>query len=260
MRVFVFQVASNFLDFLLMANNFPKYLEKDLVVEAIFEIRFKSNFPEEALAGLLYNHYKDRVSNGLEKLPHLQVPELIRKQDPNLQFMPLYRISMGNLIIQIGSNNVSLINTGSGCYLGWSEFFENIKNFVSVAIKMTAISEITRCSLRYIDFLERNAIEVCNISLNNSIKYDRKQICNTEIYRNGNFHIKTTIATEVTLENGIDRKKLKGSIIDTDISLEMNLPETELSANINHMHDIAKEVFFSLLKPEFITELGPKYE
>jgi uncharacterized protein (TIGR04255 family) len=243
-----------------MANNFPKSLEKDLVVEAIFEIRFQSNFPEEALAGLLYNHYREDVSNGLEKLPHLQVPELIRKQDPNLQFMPLYRISMGNLIIQIGSNNVSLINTGSGNYLGWSKFFEKIKNFVSVVFEITAISEATRCSLRYIDFFERNATEVCNISLNNSIKYDRKQIYNTEIYRNGNFHVKTTMATEVIIENSIDIKKLKGSIIDTDVSLEMNLPETELPANINSMHDIAKEVFFSLLKPEFITGLGPKYE
>jgi len=243
-----------------MANNFPKSLEKDLVAEAVFEIRFKSSFPEEALAGLLYNHYKDSVSNGLEKLPHLQVPELIRKQDPNLQFMPLYRISMGNLIIQIGSNNVSLINSGSGSYLGWNKFFEKIKSFVSVTIKITAVSEFTRCSLRYIDFLEQDVADVCNISLNNSIKYDRKQICNTEIYRNGDFHIKTTMATEVILENSIDGKKLKGSIIDTDVSLEMNLPETELPANINKMHDIAKEVFFSLLKPEFTTELGPKYE
>jgi uncharacterized protein (TIGR04255 family) len=243
-----------------MANNFPKSLEKDLVAEAVFEIRFKSNFPEEVLAWLLYNHYKDSVPNGLEKLPYLQVPELIRKQDPNLQFMPLYRISMGNLIIQIGSNNVSLINSGSGSYLGWSKFFEKIKSFVSVTIEITAISEITRCSLRYIDFFEQDATDVCNISLNNSIKYDRKQIRNTEIYRNGDFHIKTTMATEVILENSIDGKKLKGSIIDTDVSLEMNLPETELSANINKMHDIAKEVFFSLLKPEYITKLGPKYE
>jgi uncharacterized protein (TIGR04255 family) len=243
-----------------MANSFPKFLEKDLVAEAVFEIRFISSFPEEALAGLLYNHYKDRASNGLEKLPHLQVPEFIRKQDPNLQFMPLYRISMGNLIIQVGSNNASLINTGSGHYLGWSEFFEKIKDFVSVTIKMTAISEITRCSLRYIDFLERNVTDVCNISLNNSIKYDRQQIRNTEMYRNGNFHIKTTMATGVILENSSEGKKLKGSIIDTDVSLEMKLPERELPANINNMHDIAKEVFFSLLKPEYIKELGPKYE
>jgi uncharacterized protein (TIGR04255 family) len=54
-----------------MVGNFPKSLEKAPVVEAVFEIRFKSSFPEEALAGLLYNHYKESAFNGLENIVNI---------------------------------------------------------------------------------------------------------------------------------------------------------------------------------------------
>ncbi len=79
------------------------------IIEAIFEIRFESSFPGDAIVGIVYNRFKAEFQN-VTQLPVLQLPAAIRTQDPNLKFSPHYKIENNNFIIQIGPNVFSLAN------------------------------------------------------------------------------------------------------------------------------------------------------
>ena len=54
------------------------------IIEAIFEIRFESSFPGDAIFGIIYNCFKDEYQT-VEQLPILQLPAAVRTQDPALQ-------------------------------------------------------------------------------------------------------------------------------------------------------------------------------
>ena len=53
------------------------------ILEAIFEIRFESSFPGDAIFGIVYNEFKDEFQE-VEQLPVLQLPAAMRDQ-PQLE-------------------------------------------------------------------------------------------------------------------------------------------------------------------------------
>jgi uncharacterized protein (TIGR04255 family) len=51
------------------------------------------------------------------------------------------------------------------------------------------------------------------------------------------------------------------SVIDIDVIREHNITNIdELIIGINNAHSIGKDLFFSLLRPEFLESLNPVYE
>lgn len=242
-----------------MEKKLPSSLNNVPIVETILDFHFESNFPEEVLAGMLYADYKEQATSPFEKLPSLQIPEQIRKNDPNLRYVPLYRITLGNILIQVGSQSISVVNTEP--YLGWGLFVEKIQNFITTVKTINVIDRITRIGLRYINFVERDAVEVCNISLNRNIEFERIQVNSTEIYSSEGYLIKVQIANGAKLSN--PQKGLRtGSVIDLDVYKEgLSIPlELDAISMILKMHEIEKTTFVAILKPEFLEELGPKYE
>lgn len=242
-----------------MHGKLPSSLTIVPIVETIFDIRFESNFPEEVLAGMLYAHYKDQATAPFEKLPSLQIPEKIRTSDPNLQYVPLYRITRNNILIQIGSRSISLIN--SDPYLGWNGFLEQIQDFIATLVQINFIIKINRIGLRYINFIEKDAVEVCNVSLNNTVAYERKQINITEVYKEKNYLIKIAIANGANLSNP-DKGVKQGSAIDIDVFMEglADVLDARIIDHVCEMHSIEKTVFVASLKTEFLNTLGPIYE
>lgn len=60
----------------------------------------------------------------------------------------------------------------------------------------------------------------------------------------------------------IGTKQDTGSVIDTDTYCEVNkhLTHDELMNIVNKQHQKSLDIFFKLLKPEFIDTLDPKYD
>lgn len=231
-------------------------LEKNPIVESTLEIRYNQGIPELIVAGLM-NIYKGQIKNGLEKLPVNQIPEIVRKADPNLQHVPLYRLSLNELVLQVGNDTLSIIKTIP--YSNWI-FFENAIRELLNNLGNLNIAETTRLGLRYLNFIEENVMDVCNLSLNEKIKFERKQINCTEIYNNNGLFVKTQIATGAKLN--LNDSVKDGSIIDIDVYQDEKIKTSEVSAiaaEINQMHNVEKDAFISILRKEYLDKLGAKY-
>lgn len=234
----------------------PKKINPCPILEAIVELRFESPFPPDAIFGILYNEFKAEYSN-LQELPILQLPELVRKQDPALKHQPYYKLFSQDkkFIFQIGARVVSLINLNP--YDGWSVFSGKLKNMIERLKKLSVIDAYTRVGIRYINGFDFNIFEKINLSLCMS-KYpliDFDASTRMEI-PSGEFINTLQIANnaQVKKADGIT----KGSVIDIDAHIEN--PPKDIIETIEQGHLEEKKLFFALLKEEFLKkEFNPEY-
>lgn len=237
-------------------DKLPLFINPCPIIEAIFEIRFESTLPGDAIFGIVYNQFKDEFQN-VEQLPVLQLPAAIRAQDPNLKFTPHYKIKRDNFIIQIGPNVFSLANIKEYC--GWDNFSKKIFNTYSKLSALNLISKQFRTALRYINILPAiNIFENTNLN----IKLNDEQLCGNKInfnaeipYKHGTSNLKLINFAEVMFEN----QAIQGSIVDIDTHVNLDdFPSFEKA--IECAHTAEKKLFFSLLDKNFLSSLNPIYE
>lgn len=235
----------------------PKKISPEPIVEAVIELRFTPAVPSDAVFGVLYNSLKDYYGK-LESLPILQLPEALRIKDPNLIYRPTHKLSNSNFVLQLGPKVIVLSNINE--YAGWEAFFVKINELINILKKSKVISESELLILRYIDFFEKNIYDNLNlqITLSGSPLISLSKNINAEIQDNNYIHI-LKIANKAVIDMG--HKKLIGSVID--ISTQLNLNNILFFANqngiLNEMHNKQKELFFKLLKEDFISSLNPEY-
>ncbi|URW79088.1 TIGR04255 family protein [Xiashengella succiniciproducens] len=233
--------------------NLPKNINPCPIVDALLEVRFTSKINANAVFGLIYSVLQKEFQK-VETLPILQLPDVVRASDPNLKYKPYYKISNENFVIQIGPDVISISSFPK--YLGWELFSKIIFDALTKIESVGIINVIERIGIRYINFFETNIFEKVNLKVcigADDILY-KNTIVRTEIEQ-GEFSSTLQVAN-----NAIINGKL-GSIIDIDTFVTKNLDvffsrKTEL---INAGHLKEKELFYSLLKPEFLNTLNPTY-
>src|SRR6266849_8050173 len=128
----------------------PKKLGREPLIEAIFEMRFKTPSPaSNFLPGYLFTKLVGQKT--IERLPAAELPEQMRSVDQNLRYAPLIRIRWGSYLVLIGDRNVGL-----ACgvpYLGWHDFKPNILMLVRSLSQAEIIDSVERFSLRYTDII-----------------------------------------------------------------------------------------------------------
>ena len=144
-------------------NKLPVSINPCPIIEAIFEIRFESSLPDDAIFGIIYNQFKDEFQQ-VKQLPVLQLPAAIRTQDPNLKFTPHYKIKKDNFIIQIGPIVFSLVNLKDYC--GWDNFSKKIYDTYNNLLELKLINKHYRTALRYINvFPDINVFNKSNLKI-----------------------------------------------------------------------------------------------
>lgn len=235
--------------------NLPVTIDPCPITEAIFEIRFETSFPDDAIFGIIYKQFKDDFPH-VTQMPVLQLPAAVRAQDPNLKFTPHYKLSTDNFIIQIGPNVFSLINLKEYC--GWREFSYKIQETYTKLTKIELIEKHKRTALRYINLFEGMNIFDCStmeIFLQNDRLGQNKVNITTEIpYDYGISKLKIVNHAQVKIEN----KMLQGSIIDIDTEVYLD-QFFDFADAISRAHDAEKVLFFSLLQDDFLQSLNPQY-
>jgi uncharacterized protein (TIGR04255 family) len=231
----------------------PKKIDPCPIVDTLLEVRFTSKTNANAVFGLIFNVFQKDFQK-FESLPILQLPDIVRASDPNLKYKPYYSISNEQLVIQIGPDVISISSFPK--YLGWDSFsnfiFEALSRIDSVGI----INEIERIGIRYINFFETNIFEKVNLKVcigTDDILY-KNTIIRTEIEQ-GEFSSTLQVANNAIIEGKL------GSIIDIDTFVTKNLDDffSKKKELINVGHLKEKELFYSLLKPEFLNSLNPTY-
>ncbi len=236
----------------------PKKITPCPIVEALVELRFIPKLPDEAVYGLLYNELKGYYSK-FEKLPILQIPEEIRKNDPSFTFKPLYKMISDNYSLSIGHRVVTL-----GCnksYIGWEDFLKRLETTVEKIKSIGLTDKILRVGIRYINFFDLNIFDKINLNISKKgNQFNPEQLNIRAEIKSGKYRNTLQISdrVEVVKENKIQ----KGSIIDIDTFIEHN-DENDLYADLITMikegHQKEKELFFGLLEEDYLNSLDPKY-
>lgn len=232
----------------------PKKISPCPITEAVVEMRFESKLPPEVIPGIAFNSLKG-IFPKIETLPVMQLPPVIRDNDPNLKFSPQYKLSNSDFIFQIGPRCFSVVCPKE--YKGWTKYSEQIDKAFEAVQKMGIIEKPLRVGVRYISFFE-------NTDIFKNLKVEMKLAGNSLIgsqnilrseFEYANFKCVVQLANSATLNS-----RQKGSSIDIDVITDNN--STILSnfkAIVNSAHDLEKKLFFSFIDPEFLKKFNPEY-
>lgn len=237
--------------------NLPARIDPCPILETILEVRFSSDEIIETIFGLFKRELKSDFPN-YERLPIMDFPEVIRINEPNLKFQPYYKFKNNSWDINLGPNVLTIIKKNSYC--GWDEFSDFTSSIFLKLKSIDVIKSIDRLGLRYINFFETNIYN--NIDVNISLGSDDWTVDETFIKRvfdKDNHKVILQLGNKSTLNKG--NTEIYGSILDIDILFNLN--GTTFLDNpqgfLNVSHNIEKEIFFSLLKDDYIKTLNPVY-
>ncbi len=249
------------------AKPLPKKLNKEPLVDAVFEIRFSSSIPiSSVLPGFLFAHINDGDKK-IERLPVADIPIQMREFDPNLRFQPLLRIKWDKFLILIGDESLAIACAMP--YPGWLNFKAKIVEVINILKGSQIIDNVNRYSLKYVDIIDGETlseqIKRVNLSLNigNHTLSSEPFNIRVEIPYDKYLHI-VQIATPSSATN-FDGQTRDGVLVAVDsISEQLTIDLTSfadtLADNLEAIHTSNKTMFFECLRPETITYLEPIYE
>lgn len=236
---------------------YPKKIDSVPIVEAIIELRFEKDIPDDAVFGLFYKELKSDY-NKFQELPIKQIPKIFISGDIKFKYQPHFKLFSGNYIIQIGPNIFAV--AVKDYYPGWLEFKQEvIKRFTQI-FNLNIITSLHRLGIRYIDFFESDIFN--NLRLD--IYEENKRLSSKDKYIRAtldidNFKLLLQITNNGSLEK--EGKKISGSVLDFDISTKKELKNNieELDILIEKGHTYQKNKFFEILQKDFLNSLNPKY-
>lgn len=251
----------------------PIRLERDTILEALYEMRFQSkqNFTGSIFSGLLYSQKETRTRYPLlEELSAAKLPSEAAVMDPNLRYVATHRLKGEKYSIQIGAQSVAL--SCASPYTGWRHFKPEILFVTQAVLKTELIERVERFSLRYINLLlhddatsglQKLVLDINaggrNLTADPLIAITHLR---TELHEKGFINV-IQVASPTTVEMRATNETKRGTLLDIDTIHP--LTEGESFGEIHEVmlescHQEEKEMFFSLLKPKTLKDLGPIYE
>lgn len=238
----------------------PKKIERCPIVDSVVEIRFDSQTHPSAVFGLIFNSFQGMYPN-VEKLPILQVPEPIRDADPNFRFKAHYRLSSSDgFSVQVGPD--VLVVGAPLAYPGWTEFSGKIFEAFEKVFSLGIVSSVSRLGIRFINFFEEDIFDRIqfDVKMCGDILEPRNTLIRTEIERDG---FNNTLQLGNNATQLVNNEPRIGSILDID-TFKSFTDSGEFQSQFHDIvqkgHQVEKEIFFGLLKPDFLESLNPKYE
>jgi len=240
----------------------PTKLEKQTVLDAISEVIFKEARDIEVLFSDVYIILKEEGWE-FEKLPVMDVPENIRKENKSFDRTPHYVFSNNGRRIFIGPSVMAFAYDVSKAYSGWSNYKKELLNFYELLNKANSETNIDQVSLNFIDFFkEEDIFDHITLSVQDDTLAalykgsSRGKQYITEITVDG-LDITIKIENDMSLSIKGSDAEVDGSMIDIRI-LKLISDENILDV-YDEMHEHSKSIFFALLKDNFIKTLNPTY-
>ena len=249
-----------------MKSQIPVRLQKEPLLEAVWEIRFAAerDVPTgDVLPGVLYQAVHETYPLSL-RLAAADIPRLIAQQDESLRYLPTMRLESPDapFAVQIGPRVVTV-----NCrrpYAGWAAFSARVRVILNLLKTSGLVARAERFSLRYIDLLELDP-QPSLASLDVSLRlggYDlsRQPVqVRTEI-ADGPFTQVLQVATPVDVTDA-QGQRLQGTLVDIDTVHLLGEASWELiDERLDAAHDASKRLFFGLLTQDAVERLGPVYD
>jgi uncharacterized protein (TIGR04255 family) len=133
-------------------SRIPERLKNDAIIEAIFELRFKTTTQPEFLVVRLADH-EPWKSFSQARLPAYGIPENIRQVDPNFTYQPIFELTEPNQhrAIKIGPSVLSYHLRQP--YVGWATFQRELNATTTKLFQCAEHLVLNRLGLRYVNAL-----------------------------------------------------------------------------------------------------------
>jgi len=230
----------------------PTSIDPDLLKDSIVEIRFNSDLDFALVPGLVYHSL---IKNGYQYNSGIINPIA----QPNQFVFNLAQPTFVNEFITCRITGNSLIYNFKTKYIGWKKYYSEITDFLRIIEDLQIVRTYSRIGLRYINILrETNVYEKLIDELRVNLKSLQNVATNikTEIVH-PEFKINVNLGNDFRLPEPNE----KVSVIDIDVFLEKEINKLdELLTILDHIHTAETEVFFTVLKPEFVQTLKPNYD
>lgn len=250
-----------------MSKQLPLKLGKEPLVDAVFELRFRAAAPASSiLPGFLYSQLTQRGEKAtVNKLPLAQVPDSIRRGDPNLQFAPVVKVDWERFVLLIGDASIAV-----GCkmpYPGWKDFSPAIQRIVEEIGKIGIVTAVDRYSVKYTDVVPGSDLKRQVSGLNWDVRVGEHKLgaeiatIRLEIPRDDYLHI---VLLQTGASIAVNGRETEGVVVDVDTIFKVpQLTVAELtkgfSDRLDTIHMKNKSMFFECLTDDTIKALEPVY-
>lgn len=243
----------------------PKTLEREPLVDAVFEVRLNGVPPlADILPGFLLHDFGHGTT--VARLPAAEIPYPMRKDDPTLQFAPIQRIDIDGFAILVGDRNI--IVSCKLPYRKWSGFKPVILDVMSRVAKVGLPGSIERFSVKYVNLIQAPTYQEQIEKIAMEITLGEHKVTGEHVslqvqrWEEDVVHI-LSISTGASGE--IDGHAVTGVLVDIDSIKNVNVSDIQtfaesLGGDLETLRQSNKEKFFSCLTAATIREMGPTYE
>lgn len=243
----------------------PKIIHPHNLKETVVEVKYESDLPFEVLVGIFFNAFDDsyHYTNRPLKQQNIASPNSVQGGiNIQLGVSSIFYNDIITLLIQPNSFVFNVVEK----YPGWEIYIDELKKALSVLVSTNHIKQFTRVGLRYISEYEEKDLKDC---IKYSFSFGLPNIQSETSAFRGHFDYKNKKVI-LNLNNQLPVNKsdnphnleiIKLSTIDVDV-LDENIKVNDLEQLyyiIESNHQIEKEIFFSMIKDEFLKSLKPEY-
>jgi uncharacterized protein (TIGR04255 family) len=233
----------------------PIEITPNPLVTSTIELRIESSVDVKDLLPKAYKIF----SNDLPELEQSNLPPEIKNSNPQLKFLPDF--SLNNQLYKVSFSKYSISFEHIGEYQLWNNYFSFVKKCLESYLTSFEITKVERIGIRYGSILDSTNNQ--NEVLKNAPKFsiDSEEFV-LEHYRTNIKKENCNLLLQIfdNAKSIKNEKEISGIFIDIDASVSdiENTPK-EIFKHIERLHQEQKELFFSLLKSEYLKTLNPRY-
>lgn len=242
------------------AKKIPTVVTPCPIVSAVAEVRFDSEFPQDAVFGVAYAKLRSEFPTA-NPLAIMNLPSAVRSQEPQFRYAPHYRLENDSFVAQLGPRIITVgIKTA---YPGWKSLSQVIHDTFEAFHATGVMAQPRRFGLRYINFFEVDILQHLRLELRlggDSLPMPKETQVSTVIH-DGDSALHLQVKQNITLHKPERNANYTGSVIDIDV---YNSTPNDGSPNaffefLSTSHSKEKQLFFGLVKSDFLNTFNPKY-
>lgn len=229
----------------------------DRLKNSIIQIQFDSSLPFGTILGYFHSIFKEKLRYLPQRTPLISNGKIIGVEES----APIILTEDGNFTIVIQDNSIAFDLLDG--YKGWEVYQKNIIKYIEPVFDANIISKVTQIGVRYIsNFDDIYIYEYLNASIQlGFVKGDFKGQSKFEFIIDNKIVILNLLNGGAVVNSAPSDSQRFASIIDIDvIQRQPDISNiSELVKIIGEIHEVEKNVFFSLLKESFLATLNPVY-
>jgi len=241
----------------------PKKITPDRIRDSFVEVRYESAIPFEAAVGVFYKAVEKHFQYSNRPLGERQFPisGAPGQQEITVSLGGLNLFHNDKIKIQLQRN--SIVFNCLEKYLGWDDYKSQIQQVMNLAHEFMEIRSYSRLGIRYVS-------EYPNQDIGKCVKFDftfgMPEIKSDSFFfrsefKSGDYNVILQLSNKLPIVKEIGIAPIPISIIDLDvISTQIRSRNPiDLMNDLDLLHAREKEIFFTLLREDFLTSLKPEY-